>query len=540
MSDLAIPFNIEILHLTADKLVGITPVTSLDMFEGMSRNLNDTGLFSIPIFGRIGSPARSSRFSYIDIKAKVFHPVAFRSLVQLKSLYGEILQGKSFAIWDNEIKDFVKSNQLEGQTGFHFFEQHWLDLKFEERPSDIRHTNIQFINKYKNISMTDKVIVLPAGFRDIEVEDDGRVSVNDINAFYKKLLSVSNTITPNAVKESIEMLDGARYSMQYTFNQIYDMIESLIKGKRKLIMGKWASRKIFNGTRNVITSSDLSSDELNAPNNVGFNDTVCGLYQYIKAMGKVSVFHLRTGYLSKVFSTAQSPAILVNKKTLKKEHVNVSSETFDQWMSDEGIEKILTLFSEESLRHNELEIDGYYLGLIYKGPGVYKIFQDIDELPEGYDKKYVTPITFTELIYTSVYSDSHKYPGLVTRYPVTGFGSIYVSKVYLKPTLQTEKRTPLGEDWTPDPYLPVAYNFPTKTDFVNSLSPHPSKLARLAADFDGDTASLNILYSDEAIKEAEDYMQSARYYVGSDGKITFSAETDTVRFVLHNLTSDIH
>lgn len=539
MSDLAIPFNIELLNLSSDKLTGIMPVTSLDMFEGMSKDLHNDGLFSLSIFGRIGSPARSTRISFIDIKAKIYHPVVFRALVQLKSLYGEILQGKSFAVWDHESKDFVKSNQLEGETGFHFFEQYWKDIEFEERPSDIRHANIELLKKYKNVGMTDKVIVMPAGLRDIEVETDGRISVNEINNFYKKLLSIANTITPNAVSESIEMLNGARYTMQMTFNQIYDLIESLIKGKRKLIMGKWASRRIHNGTRNVITSSDLTSEELNSPSNVGFNDTICGLYQYIKAMGKMSVFHLRTGFLSNVFTSSQSPAVLVNKQTLKKEHVNVNSEIFDQWMSDEGLEKIITLYGEESIRHSELEVNGYYVGLIYKAPGVFKIFQDIDELPEGFDKKYVSPLTFTELIYCSVYGDSSKYPALVTRYPVTGFGSIYVSKVYLKPTLKTEKRVPLGEDWQPNTYLPVAHNFPTNTDFVNSLSPHPSKLQRLGADFDGDTASLNILYSNEAIEEAENYMQSSRYYVGSDGRITFSSETDTVRFVLHNFTSDM-
>lgn len=516
----------------------MTPVTSLDMFEGMSRNLHDHGLFSIPIFGRIGSPARTSRYSYIDIKATVFHPTIFRSLVQLKSLYGEILQGKSYAAWDDTAKDFVRANQLDGETGFEFFVSHWEDIVFEDRPSDIRSKNIELIQNFKGISLTSKVIVLPAGYRDIEVEDD-RVTVNEINALYKKLISISNTITPQAVRDSIEMLNGARYSMQNTFNQIYDMIEAMIKGKKKLLMGKWASRKIFNGTRNVITSSDLRSDKLGAPNNVGFNDTVCGLYQYIKATLPLSISKLRTGFLSSVFVSPNSPAYLVDKKTLKKVEVKVDNETFDRWMSDEGLEKVINLFSEESIRHEELTIEGHYLGLIYKGPGVFKFFQDIDELPEGYDKSFVHPITFTELIYCSVYYDSHTYPGMVTRYPVTGFGSIYICSIYLRPTLEVETRTPLGDDWQPDPYKLIAYNFPTKSDFVNSLSPHPAHLARLQADFDGDTASLNILYSDEAIAEAKKYMQSVKYYVSSDGKITFSSETDTTKFVLHNLTSDI-
>jgi hypothetical protein len=539
MSDLSIPFNIELLNLTKDKLVGITPVTSLDMFEGMSRNLHDDGLFSTTIFGRIGSPARSTRFSYIDIKVPIFHPTIFRALVQLKSLYGEILQGKSYATWSPEINDFVKSNQMDGETGYSFFERHWANIEFEERPSDVRQVNIKLIEKYKHIALTDKVIVIPASLRDIEIEEDGRVSVNEINGFYKKLISISNAINASTIKDNLELLDGARYSLQFTFNQIYDLIEAMIKGKKKLMMGKWASRKIFNGTRNVITSTDIRSNRLNAEENISFNHTVCGLFQFMKASLPLSIYKLRNDFLSKVFVSSQGPSFLTNKKTWKKEAVNVSSDIFDTWMSDEGLEKVISLFGEESLRHKELEIEGHYIGLIYKGPSVFKMFQDIDELPDGFNKEDVYPITFTELMYCSVYNDSDKYPALVTRYPVTGFGSIYVSKVYLKPTLETEIRTPLGEDWQPDPFKKIAYNFPTKSDFVNSMSPHPAYLARLGADFDGDTASLNILYSDEAMAEAEKYMQSARYYVGTDGRISFSSETDTVRFVVHNLTTDL-
>ena len=482
MSDLSVPFNISLLKLTPENLYGLKPVTSLATVDGNSRNLHENGLFSISIFGRIGDERRNRRFSFIDIKAPIFHPAIFRALLQLKSFYGEVLQGKSYAVWDDEIKDFVKSNQLDGETGFLFFTKHWKDIVYEERNSDIRHANIELIKKFKEDGLTSKVIVMPAGLRDIEIEEGNRMSENEINALYRKLLSVSNTITIDAVKNNIEMLDGARYSMQNTFNQIYDMIENLIKGKKKLLLGKWASRRVFNGTRNVITSMDISSPNINGPDSIGFNDTVVGLYQYIKAVLPITIYNLKNGFMTNVFTGPNSPAFLVNKKTLKKEMVNLKPEYFDNWMSDEGIEKIISLFGEESLRHQELEIEGKYVGLVYKGPGVFKFFQDIDELPEGFDRKYVSPITFCELVYASVYHDSRKYPCFVTRYPVTGFGSIYVSNVFLKPTLQTESRTPLGDDWQPDQYKPVAHQFPTKSDFVNSLSPHPSKLARMGAD----------------------------------------------------------
>lgn len=482
MSDLSVPFNITLLELSQERLVGLKPVTSLDSFDGMGRNFNENGLFSTSIFGRVGDERRNRRFSYIDIKATIFHPVIYRALVQLKRFYGEILEGKSYALWDDQIKDFVKSDQLQGKTGFNFFIQHWQEIEFEERPSDSRAVNVELIKRFKTKALTSKIVVIPAGMRDIQVEEGGRVSEDEINTLYRKIISISNSIPASAVKISIEMLDGARLGIQRTFNQIYDMLENMIKGKKKLMMGKWASRKIFNGTRNVITSMSMQSRELDDPGAVGFNHTVVGLYQYMKAALPITKFNLKNGFLSKVFVGPNSPAFLVDKKTLRKTQVDLKPYHYDSWMTEEGVEKIITLFGEESLRHKELEIEGYYLGLLYKDKHNFKLFQDIEDLPEGLDKSKVTPVTFCELMYISVYETSDRYPCFVTRYPVTGYGSIYVSKPYLKPTVKTELRYQLDENWERSESFKPAYNFPTKSEFVNSISPHPSKLGRLGAD----------------------------------------------------------
>lgn len=93
-----IPFNIDLLDLTPDKLVGIRPVTTLDIFDGGSKNFHSNGLYSIDIFGKIGDERRNRRFSYIDIKISIFHPIVFRALCKLKIFYLDILKGKGYAI----------------------------------------------------------------------------------------------------------------------------------------------------------------------------------------------------------------------------------------------------------------------------------------------------------------------------------------------------------------------------------------------------------------------------------------------------------
>jgi hypothetical protein len=54
--------------------------------------------------------------------------------------------------------------------------------------------------------------------------------------------------------------------------------------------------------------------------------------------------------------------------------------------------------------------------------------------------------------------------------------------------------------------------------------------------FDGDTASGNIVYSDEAIKEVTDFFNSRKAYVGTDGAAINDTNTSTIALVLHNMT----
>lgn len=56
--------------------------------------------------------------------------------------------------------------------------------------------------------------------------------------------------------------------------------------------------------------------------------------------------------------------------------------------------------------------------------------------------------------------------------------------------------------------------------------------------FDGDTASLAIAYSDEAIAEAERFFKMKKAYIGTDGELLYSTSVDTVELVLHSLTGD--
>lgn len=483
MNQAMLPFNISLLILSPEDLRGVRQVKVLDIFVSTTRNFHPDGLFSIETFGKVGEDKRNKVFGYIDMRISVFHPVVFKALCDLKGLYSEIMSGKSFAVFDPALKDFIKSDPINGQTGYSFFVSHFHELKFEERPSPKREFNIRMIEKFKTKCLMDKLVVMPAGLRDYVIDDNGKPSEDEINGMYRKVMAIAGAIENINIKVNAEYLDAARHNLQIRVMEIYDYVKNLLEGKSKLILGKWAGRKIFNSTRNVITSYIPDSNELHGPRTVGANQTVMGMYQYMRAILPLAVKHVRDTYLPSVFVGPNAPAVLVNPKTLKKEIVNLDAEYYDDWMTYEGLEKIMARFGEENLRHEPLMIEGYCMGLLYNDGRVFKFVQDKDELPEGFDAQHLSPITYAELLYLSVYKDSHETPCFVTRYPVTGYGSIYPSYVYLKSTVKSQSLMELGDDWAPTGS--IAYEFPKKGEqFYNSMSPNVTHIGRLGADYD--------------------------------------------------------
>lgn len=479
-----IPMNIEPLILTREDIKTLQRIEVLDIFAPSSRNFHSKGLFSTDIFGKTGEERRNRLFAYIDMHTEIIHPTLFKSIYDLKALYGDILSGKEYAIFDTEMKDFVKSNPIDGNTGFSFFINHYKDIVFEQRPSPKREFNIRLIDKYRNNSFFDKLLVLPAGLRDYMIDDNGKPSEDEINSLYRKVLSIASVIDNVDAKRNEEYLDAARFNLQLAVNDVYNYLKNLLEGKNKFIQGKWAARKVFNSTRNVITSYLHDSPELFGDTSVSTNQTVIGLYQYLRMIFPLSVKLVRESYLSDIFLGPNSPVLMVNKKTLKKEQVRLEGKYYDEWMTMEGLEKVFARYGQNDLRHEVLATETHYFGLLYKGPqNDYLFLQDIDDLPSHLDKAYVKPITFTELLYLSVFKDSAEIPCLITRYPITGYGSIYPSYIYLRTTIKSEVRYELGPDGERTGIKAV--EFPIEGDqFYNSMSPSSSHLGRLTADFD--------------------------------------------------------
>lgn len=489
------PFNIDLMFATERDVRGLRPTTKTDIYEGVTSNFHDDGLFSTLTFGRVGTPERDTRFSYIPLNASVIHPAMIEVIKKLKRSYLDIINGKAYAKWDPVEKDFAPSTVFEGETGMAFFVSHLKELSPAKNASKKRNMYVDVFEKYKALCLMNNCIVIPAGIRDLYVDQDGRDVQDEINDYYRSLIAISDTINLIGGKQNSSMVDIPRRNLQKSMNDIYNYIKGLLEGKKGLIQSKWGSRKIALGTRNVLSGIESLADELGSPRAPTVDHVQVGLLQSMIALLPIVIYQLQSKFLADVFPSIQSPTYLIHPKTLKLTQVKLEPHLWDKWGTSEGIEKKLKDFEDDVNRSKPIMIKGHYLYLVYHNGKTFKVFRDISELPDASMVKHVHPMTYGELYYLCFYEGWYEQVGLVTRYPIAGIYSIYPAKVYTKTTLDAIGCWELGDDWVTK--IGYAREYPTgylneQTPWFNTASVSSTKLGVLSADFDGTGIALSI------------------------------------------------
>jgi hypothetical protein len=435
------------------------------------------------IFGPLGSQKRQTQLSFIDVRTEIMHPKIFIELTRLKGLYRGLMAGTMYAVFDPVLKDFVKSNIIDGQTGYAFFMDHFNDIIYSSNDSSIRDLRIKLLTRHHDKCMYRYIVVIPAGLRDLEINEEGRAVEDDINGLYRKLIRSANTISIFGNDTNNAALNTVRWNLQTTFVEIYEYIESILKGKKGFLLAKWASRAIHGSTRNVITAMSDVPRVLGAPDAITVNDTACGLHQYLKGTVELSTFNIKDGPLGPMIAQLPNAIDVIDPKTLKRVSIRPSPKTVERWGSEIGIEKSINAFAKPDTRHKPIVIDGHFAALIYRDGNSFRVFYDIDDLPSDKSRKQVKPISWAEMYYISVYQQCKKLAGYVTRYPITELGSIYPSEIYLQSTVRTDKLIPLDDNWQPVSIDQKAYNMPIYGEpFYDSMSVHTSKVPGLSAD----------------------------------------------------------
>ena len=533
-------FNVRLLQLTPQILQQLQPVDVVDIFDAPgSTDFHPQGIYSTQIFSHVGDPKRDITFGYIDIKTNILHPFTFDKLVKLKKTYADLIAGKEYFIFDEKEGEFIPSTPLDGETGYAFFMKHWSKMKFKESGSKLREKRIEFLNKYRHDSLINKIVVLPAGLRDIEVDSLGRVKEPEVfGESYRKLISISRSIANNSKLED-PINDRPRNNLQNTFNVIFNYIVEFMSGKSGFAQQNLASRKTLNGVRNVITAAQSSPNKVGDKSHPSIFDTTVGLWHLTRGALPVARSRLKV-FLQPNFGSSEGMAYLVNPKTLKGEYVKVTPAQYDRWNTAEGLEKVINSLGSKDRRNRPVEVDEHYLALVYApvDKPVFKVFYSITDLPDGFDKKDVHPITLMELLYLCNFEHWNELPVMVTRYPIADEGSSFPSPTFLKTTYNSIPRKQLNEAWELLPEAPVAISYPDfkNPKYFDATAISVVRLAGLGGDHDGDQLNIPVAYYKESIEEIRNFFKKRSAYINDLGRLRMSFGVVPMNLVMHSLT----
>jgi hypothetical protein len=230
-------------------------------------------------------------------------------------------------------------------------------------------------------------------------------------------------------------------------------------------------------------------------------------------------------------------ARLVDTKTYESKYVDVDNYIVDKYTSVDGLTSLFNGFKNPNLRNRPIKINGHYLGLVYDDGTNVCLLHDIGDLPEGYNKKYVRPVTYLQFFYMQCAKAIEKKMLQITRYPITGIGSIYPSRVFIMPTNSTSFKRKLVD--TNGDFVDEYNLFPTYTEnpsYFDGMSIANIRLALAGGDHDGDALSANSIMAEDSIAEIEALFDKRDFYISGSGDFLYDPVQEPHEFLLRSLT----
>ena len=211
------------------------------------------GLLSNDIFG-ISTDERANIFGYISLNGTFLHPLVYKIWSRMDNSIRNIAHGtKRYNI--NSSGEFIENE--DGETGISFLKKNIDKIKIRKTDSEERNLFINFIMSHKDLLFIDKMIVIPAYYRDVN-NSGSSIGVGEINKMYSNLI-----VSCRAIKETadfgLELSNSACGRVQETILTIYNWFTkepNLAKKKgimRRAVLGKTSDY----AARLVISAPDV-------------------------------------------------------------------------------------------------------------------------------------------------------------------------------------------------------------------------------------------------------------------------------------------
>ena len=533
----AISKHLAVFPLDTEKFIKVNELAEIKnpLFFERANTPTADGLLSNEIFG-ISRDDRSTIFAYINLGGEEFmHPLLYKTWLRLDANVKNVLCEVENYTYDESKGKFVPDPN--GDTGLKFLKKTLTTKKLRKTDSMKRNKKIEFIEKYVDKLFIKNLIVIPAGFRDVDTESSGRVGVGEINKLYNSIIRDSN-----ALRESEDFgltLNGnLRYRIQENIMKIYNWFifgRDPVTGKdaqatglsRKLgLIRRAGMKKSFDwGSRLVICTQNLRKEGLKDID-IGIDEIGIPIAALCANLFPFMLYWIRRWFENNLSDVTYITA--VNPKTKKEERVQI--EDWQMVYSDERIKKELDRFMHGMANRfiaieapiDERKFPGVKAYMQFKGYGVPddKAAQDIINGTTNAESYPINarPLTWCDLIYMAALESSQDKMALVTRFPMDTYWNQFPAKIKVISTIQTIPMMVNGHFYPKYPKIEAGdINKNSSNMFIDVALPNNVRLDSIGGDFDGDTISVKIPYSIEANDELRRSVDSKKHYISLGG-----------------------
>jgi len=200
------------------------------------KGFDPESLWSENIFGAIGSKDRRNKYGYIQFNCELIHPSVFNALKVCSEYTSKIINKKTNYIVSN--KTYIED--INGETGIPFLIRTLKDVDLQLIAKKDKLEAASFIEANKNNIIINKFIIIPAGYRDIDLsKKDAMQMSSEVNNIYKDLLYINSQLSGDEYLDDILI-----EKLQFALNRLVSWFQNQLKGKKGILRGSMLKKRM--------------------------------------------------------------------------------------------------------------------------------------------------------------------------------------------------------------------------------------------------------------------------------------------------------
>ena len=491
-------------------------VTNQSYYAGGLGIPAEGGLLDPNIFGST-QHEQKNLIGYIDLRSKFFHPYILEILGRIfpKKIDRIINNEGSWKVVEGNLVEVPKDDEaiIDENTGVDWLVEHYHELELKKNSSRVRERRVDLLLESTDDEIfITKFPVIPLFYRDADTsKKPASIPIETKN--YQKLLATANSI------EDFDFLGFNKRAMSVIQNLLMGMRKSggeKITHKTGMMHQSVMGKSIDYGNRAVISVptmsykkhwKDMDVDILHSGiplasclstgyplmigevmrffNNIFHNNPKIPVVKR-DPNGKYKILHIPTGKQLNIFT---------------KEYIDSKMERYLTTFDNRFEPVTITLPSKEKI---SLSFTGRYYATDPNNPNASKI--------------KTRALTWTDVFYICAMeclTDKHVY---ITRYPLIDYFGIFPTRCMPVSTVKTVPMEVNGKFYKHYPYIdPSLPKEEISTMFIDTIEMSNSFLDAIGGDYDGDTVTVKMVYSQEANQEAEEIINQVKQYLSTGG-----------------------